>query len=275
MSCDESVMRDTNEDIRGSYSTALLSLSAKQSGLLMPLAFGESNVKSRIKNILNYKKPAFWVIAAAVVVVAFVLIGLVTNPKDKARILTPAEQFLKYKTEYVGDASKVSYIIRSLNFPERVNYDYLELHTESTPYAVTVNLKTDTETREYYAELPHQAAFEKNAIIMFSLIGNVDSVDFKLTDDRNDYLMQYTRDWANDYMGRDVRQFAQSEEEFARFLGMLDYSSSDVGGADNRISSLSIRQETKLPDFVYDGSDHIEKLVYDTEVMQHSDPRHG
>jgi beta-lactamase regulating signal transducer with metallopeptidase domain len=363
MSCDESVMRDTDEDVRGSYSTALLTLSAKQSGLIIPLAFGESNVKSRIKNILNYKKPAFWVIIVAVVVVALALIGLVTNPKDKVKILTPAEQFLKYKTEYVGDASKVSNIIRLLNFPDKVNYDYLELHTESSPYAVTVNLKTDTETRDYYAELLHQAAFEKNAIIMFSLIGNVDSINFKLTDDRNDYLLQYARDWANDYMGRDVRQFAQSEEEFARFLGMLDYSSSDVGGADNRISavvekkldiilsspktssnpqdymdahqdeygdilkegekalnymlaqfekgvnddlrgqimmrlckqilgnrnnvtdetlspqewfsSLSIRQETKLPDFVYAGSNSLEKLVYDTEITQHSDPRRG
>ena len=40
-------------------------------------------------------------------------------------------------------------------------------------------------------------------------------------------------------------------------------------------SSLSIRQETKLPDFVYAGSNSLEKLVYDTEVMQHSDPRRG
>lgn len=67
MSCDESVMKNTHEDIRGKYSNSLLSLSVKQSGLLVPLAFGESNVKSRIKNILNYKKTPFWILVAVVI----------------------------------------------------------------------------------------------------------------------------------------------------------------------------------------------------------------
>lgn len=80
MSCDESVMKQTKEDIRANYSNTLLYLSAKQSGLLSPLAFGESNVKSRIKNVLNYKKPAFWVMVITVGVVAAVAIGLMANP---------------------------------------------------------------------------------------------------------------------------------------------------------------------------------------------------
>lgn len=84
MSCDESVMKQSNEDIRASYSGSLLSLSAKQSGLLSPLAFGESNAKSRIRNVLNYKKPAFWVIIIAFVVVVAVAIGLIANPIENA-----------------------------------------------------------------------------------------------------------------------------------------------------------------------------------------------
>jgi hypothetical protein len=80
MSCDESVMKQFNEDIRASYSNSLLSLSIKQSGLLSPLAFGESNIKSRIRNVLNYKKPAFWVIIVAMVVVIAVAAGLIANP---------------------------------------------------------------------------------------------------------------------------------------------------------------------------------------------------
>ena len=80
MSCDESVMRSTGEDIRMNYSKSLLSLSAKQSGLLVPLAFGESNVMSRIKNILNYKKPSYLILAAAIVIVVCIAVVLVTNP---------------------------------------------------------------------------------------------------------------------------------------------------------------------------------------------------
>lgn len=80
MSCDESVMRSIGDDIRINYSKSLLSLSAKQSGLLVPLAFGESNVKSRIKNILSYKKPSHVIIAAAVVIVICIAVILGTNP---------------------------------------------------------------------------------------------------------------------------------------------------------------------------------------------------
>ncbi|WP_312699330.1 M56 family metallopeptidase [Sedimentibacter sp.] len=80
MSCDESVMKSTGEDIRMNYSKSLLSLSAKQSGLLVPLAFGESNVMSRIKNILNYKKPSYLILAAAAAIVVCIAVVLVTNP---------------------------------------------------------------------------------------------------------------------------------------------------------------------------------------------------
>lgn len=81
MSCDESVMNKANEDIRQSYSYSLLSLSVKQRGLLTPLAFGESNVKSRIKNILNYKRPSFWVMAVLVILLIAAAVSVGTNPK--------------------------------------------------------------------------------------------------------------------------------------------------------------------------------------------------
>lgn len=239
MSCDERVIRQSSEDIRAGYSYSLLSISAKQAGLLIPLAFGESNVKSRIKNILNYKKPAFWIVFAAVILVIAVSAALMANPldgagllnthgkafslaffnpSDRAGSLTAAEKFLRYKTDYVGDASKVGNIIYLLDFPEKVSYDSLELYTDSPPYAVTVNLKTDTQTRNYYTGALHQAPFKKNAIIMFSLIGNVDYINFNLIDGKNDYLMQYTRGEADAAMEKDVREFSQGKREFAQLL---------------------------------------------------------
>jgi Antirepressor regulating drug resistance, predicted signal transduction N-terminal membrane component len=84
MSCDESVMKQSGEDIRKSYSYSLLSLSVKQSGLISPTTFGEGNVKSRVKNVLNYKKPAFWGVAVTVIVVAAVAAGLIFSPKQPA-----------------------------------------------------------------------------------------------------------------------------------------------------------------------------------------------
>ncbi len=232
MSCDESVMRHTDVDIRGSYSKSLLALSVKQNGLFSPLAFGESNVKSRIKNVINYKKPVFWVGIIAVVAVVIVGVGLLTNPKEDNKPLAISEKLLDYKTEYVGDASKVGNIIWLLDYPEEVNYNYFELSTDNIPYGMTVHLKTNTEIRDYYTEASHGATFEKNAIILFSLIGNVDYINFNLSDGNKDYLIEYTRDWANDKVGKDVSEYAQEKEEFEQLLKILDNFQSTEGEKD-------------------------------------------
>ena len=41
-----------------------------------PLAFGEGRVKGRIKNVLNYKKPRFWVVIVFIIIVTAVGLGL-------------------------------------------------------------------------------------------------------------------------------------------------------------------------------------------------------
>jgi beta-lactamase regulating signal transducer with metallopeptidase domain len=79
MSCDERVLKKMNEDIKKPYATSLLSLAAGRHILNgSPLAFGEGNVKGRIKNVLNYKKPRFWVIFFLIIIIAaFVLVSIV------------------------------------------------------------------------------------------------------------------------------------------------------------------------------------------------------
>jgi len=224
MSCDEEVIRQSKEDIRKSYSRSLLSLSMKQSGFLAPLAFGESNVKARIKNILNYKKPGFWVICLACILVVAVSVVLAANPSNKSQnpSLASADKFLEYKTDYVGDASKVGNIIWLLNFPEKIEYDYFELHTDNAPYGITVHFKTDASTKDYYAAALNQAPFKKNAIIMFSLIGNAGYLNFDLNDGENSYIVKYTREQADAAIGKDVREFAVDQNKFSLLLKMLD-----------------------------------------------------
>ena len=77
LSCDEAVLRKTDEDIRKSYSMSLLCLSVKRVSLLSPIAFavGESNVKERITNVLRFKKSANWVTVVSVILVGIFLIG--------------------------------------------------------------------------------------------------------------------------------------------------------------------------------------------------------
>lgn len=86
MSCDESVMKQAvkdSRDIRTDYSVSMLNLSVRQSGLYSPMAFGETNVKSRIRNVLSYKKPGFWAIIIAIAAVITTGICLITNPLSK------------------------------------------------------------------------------------------------------------------------------------------------------------------------------------------------
>lgn len=84
MACDEKVISDLDKTKAVSYSQALLECSAGRRNILMcPLAFGEVSVKERIKHVLNYKRPSFWVICVAVITCAVVAVCFLTNPKQK------------------------------------------------------------------------------------------------------------------------------------------------------------------------------------------------
>jgi beta-lactamase regulating signal transducer with metallopeptidase domain len=90
MSCDESVLHRLGDSAKGGYSGSLLALSVKRKGLLAanPLAFGESHVRDRIKNVLNFKKPAFWVIGVAIAAVCAAVIAFAAT-RRRAYFLHP------------------------------------------------------------------------------------------------------------------------------------------------------------------------------------------
>jgi len=88
LSADEYVMKQSDTDIRSAYSNSLLTLSAKRNGLLNPLAFGETGVSARIKNVLRYEKPAFWISTAAFVIVvaaSVLLLGSTSGDSSNTR----------------------------------------------------------------------------------------------------------------------------------------------------------------------------------------------
>ena len=83
LACDEKVVKGLDGAARADYSQALLSCAAPGRAVAAcPLAFGEGNIKTRVKSALHYKKPAFWVAAAAVLAVVIVAVCFLTNPKS-------------------------------------------------------------------------------------------------------------------------------------------------------------------------------------------------
>ena len=88
--CDEKVVRELGDGCKTAYSRALLQCSVPRRMITAcPLAFGETGVKGRIKSVLHYKKPAFWVVLAAVVVSVAVAVCFLTDPKTDTE--QPAE----------------------------------------------------------------------------------------------------------------------------------------------------------------------------------------
>ena len=82
--CDEKVIKHMEKDEMRAYSTALLHCSVHRRRIAAcPLAFGETGVKERIKRVMNYKKPAFWIIIAAIVTCVAVAVCFLTNPKEE------------------------------------------------------------------------------------------------------------------------------------------------------------------------------------------------
>ncbi|MCI5485693.1 MAG: hypothetical protein MR426_11635 [Clostridiales bacterium] len=83
MACDERAVAGMGEGERKAYSYALLSCAAPRHTIAMcPVAFGENSVKSRIKNVLRFKKAGFWVIAVVLVVTLIASVCFLTNPKE-------------------------------------------------------------------------------------------------------------------------------------------------------------------------------------------------
>lgn len=90
LACDEKVIKDMESaDMKG-YSETLVDCSSMHRKVLVcPLAFGEISVKGRVKAMLNYKKPAFWVIAVAVTSCVIIATCFLTNPQKNENGDTP------------------------------------------------------------------------------------------------------------------------------------------------------------------------------------------
>lgn len=87
VACDEKVVRKLQNEQRADYSQALLNCSvSRRMVAACPLAFGEVGVKERVKGVLNYKKPAFWLIVLAVVVLIIMSVCLLTNPIQQVEL---------------------------------------------------------------------------------------------------------------------------------------------------------------------------------------------
>lgn len=136
MSCDEAVVRKIGNSVKKEYSNSLLTLatgSAKVKGV--PLAFGEGDTGSRIKNVLRYKKPAFILVAVAMILCLAAAAFLLGNPKRESA----GTDYYGADTDYYGivkmsaEGDTARYVVfvpgcGEMNIPEAETIDaYIEI----------------------------------------------------------------------------------------------------------------------------------------------------
>lgn len=89
MSCDEYVLKNSKSDIRAAYSTSLLKLATKTGDFNAGLpAFGESDIRKRVKNIMKFNAKKKWVSVVAAIAVVIVGVSCLT----KAAVKTDANK---------------------------------------------------------------------------------------------------------------------------------------------------------------------------------------
>ena len=143
LACDEKVIKELGNEQRADYMQALVACSVNRRMIAAcPLAFGEVGVKERVKSVMNYKKPAFWVIIIAVIICVGVAACFLTNPKQDRytlRIVVPAGS----QEEFVYTEEEVSTVRNSIKIWSGYGLGYTEVllfpvnKTAETGYTAT------------------------------------------------------------------------------------------------------------------------------------------
>lgn len=150
LACDEKVLRQAGTEIKKPYSNALINCSVSEKTIsACPIAFGEMGVKERIKGILHYKKPKFWIILTAVTVCVIAGVCLLTNPISKHNLNGSNFSVSKYYYTSVIDLDKADRISADyiLAFDENLNF-YFSNGESDGYYRNTLQLKSDTKEIE-------------------------------------------------------------------------------------------------------------------------------
>ena len=262
--CDEKVIKHMEKDEMRAYSTALLNCSVHRRRIAAcPLAFGETGVKERIKRVMNYKKPAFWIIIAAVVACSAAVICFVTNPKDGK----------------LPNIHSHAYVVEEVTY-ESGTYSFSVVAGENSPiYAITedMTLVSQKEVSEegiwaqlgkleeikltkdnfdelffskgLWAENANAKSIRKNTVNAWQLIYNQDVLYYVLQQKNGDLYLAYG------YYDYSEKNDPYSDDTNIRWLFKLAIDTSGMSGmvaksGDGVVPMVSFPEGTMIKDYV-------------------------
>lgn len=224
--CDEMVLKNATPAQRAAYSRALVSCAAQpKMAAVCPLAFGEVAVKERVKNVLNYKKPALWAVILLVVAAAIIAVCLLTKPAGKDAGVPDAETLYALRTEYIGDNAAVSGILDALGFRaagaagDGQAYTYsFEVETASEPYGVVVRYAFAGALPQRTAEWNRQMA--QRGYIALALIDNAEWLRWEDVGAEGETPVSGTV-YAGDYVAADYNAVRESAAGLQALMDVL------------------------------------------------------
>ncbi|WP_051199049.1 M56 family metallopeptidase [Butyrivibrio hungatei] len=121
--CDEKVTKNIEKDEKAEYCRILLENSMPRKLIAAcPVAFGGIDVKDRIKNVVNYKKPAFWITIASIMVCVAVRVCFATNKGsktvDEQQVAVASVEAIPKGTKLVGVIEASEGVLRVRQAPD-------------------------------------------------------------------------------------------------------------------------------------------------------------
>lgn len=222
LSCDSRVLSLSKKDIRKDYANSLINIATRQNVFLQAglLAFGEKNIKIRVKGVMKFKRTKPWMSIISILILAILSVILLTNGKtaksfslSKLNPKSPSintnekliDSLLENRFKYVGNASNNASLLRKLPYGSYMTG--ISLSTDRQPYGITANYSVEK------SPVVKESILTQNALLVFSLIENVDWVTFNF-----DNPFTYTREDLQKYFEEDLWSFSKDKETFDKFF---------------------------------------------------------
>ena len=256
IACDEKVVKTLSTEQKADYSEALLSCSVSRKMITAcPLAFGEVGVKSRIKSVLNYKKPTFWIILVAIMASILLAVCFLTNPKS----LIDDELSVFLDTQIADHHSDYNY---SHGFE---NKNFIAISQE------ILDVEKDSDQVIVYLWAMYHEYSNNDGVITLEKAAHVPTVITAKREGKHGHykLLEYWEPHDGSLFAEDIKdkfpthlqskaldskRYAKKQEDFCRKAAQEYYSSiSSFGGADGPESVITTadieKLKTKFPQY--------------------------
>lgn len=244
LSCDSDVIEEAPFEIRKDYSQTILNSiknNYKFTNSLTTSFIGNKNIlKNRFQNIFDENKKKKGIFALTILLLLVLCSGIfaafgttntttaaqtssivTSEPKDKNSF---ASTLFQYKTDFIGDNINVSNIISNLQPHTDITYHSIQLQTAKQPYELSIYYTIDDSTSIKRKWAVSQETFYNDAVILLSLIQNLDEVTIYLEDKENpnfDSSFSFKREEIEKNFNQDIRFYAKEETTFSEFLDNL------------------------------------------------------